>query len=238
MSSDLRSVLHAAATVPATDANVTGAWNQGRRMRARRLAASGVAIVAIIALASAAVASIVPNNGKSPIVPATTPSKQTTTTTKRETTTTTIRRNTTSTVVAASTCATANLTVTLGPPSGAAGSMGYELQFRNDSGAPCTMTGFPGVSFLDASGAPTGVSAGRNPVSYATVTVAPGSTAYALLIIGNPDNFGCPSALVQQVRVFPPNETTSVVIDTATIRICSNNTPSNFVDPAVSSPTQ
>jgi hypothetical protein len=361
MSSDLRSVLHAAATVPSIEANVGAAWHRGRRMRARRLAVSGLAVVVIVAVATAAVASIVPNNDKSPIAPATTPSacdlssskeplpawtdparppkgvphlvspdgnvvavlfgepltagrqtghqnkilwivrqprggqplQITATANSAEvqtriapdsapgeiypstinvplpgcwhftlawnghrstidipygkraptapTSTTTIPRNTTSTTVAAGACRTANLSVTLGQPSGAAGSVGYDISFRNDGSAPCSLSGFPGVSFLDASGRQIGAPVPRNTVTYSTVDIAPGATAHALLVVGNPDmvsNPSCPASVPRWIRVFPPNETASVRLDAGTMRICATDSSRNYIDPVVSSPTQ
>lgn len=241
MSSDLRSVLHAAATVPSIEANVAAAWHRGRRMRARRLAVGGLAVVAIVAVASAAVASIVPNNDKSPIAPATTPSTRATTTTTPETTSATVPRGSTSTGVAAIACRTANLTVTLGQPSGAAGSVGYDISFRNDGPASCSLAGFPGVSFLDASGRQMGTPVPRNAVSYSTVDIAPGATAHALLVVGNPDmvsNPSCPASVPRWIRVFPPNETASVRLDAGTMRICATDSSRNYIDPVVSSPTQ
>ena len=73
-------------------------------------------------------------------------------------------------------CDSAFLTVTLGQPSGAAGHVGFELAFRNHSEVTCTMTGYPGVSFLDASGAQIGSPTDRNPIPYTPVTLAPGRT--------------------------------------------------------------
>jgi Domain of unknown function (DUF4232) len=194
----------------------------------------------MFAAASAAVAGIVPDNDKSPIVPATTPDKPApTTTTKPDTTTTTIPRNPTSTVAAIA-CHTANLTVTLGPPGGAAGSVGYQISFRNDGATPCTLTGFPGVSFVDASGRQIGVPASRNKVPYATVNVAPGAMATALLVVGNPDmvtNPACAVTVPNQIRVYPPNETASVLLDAGSMRVCATDASRNYVNPVVSSPT-
>jgi len=149
---------------------------------------------------------------------------------------TTTTTTTTIPAASASTCHTANLTVTIGQANGAAGSVGYELGFRNDSTSSCTMTGYPGVSFLDASGNQIGVPAGRNQMAHTPVTVAPGATAYALLVVGNPDVYNCPVAVPQQVRVYPPNETDSADVYAAGIRTCSNQVVDSHINPVRQDP--
>src|SRR5207253_7549383 len=73
MSNDVRRLLHDAAIVPSTDADVAGAWRRGRRMRVQRRVVSGLAIVAVVALGSIAVANFVPGgHGAAPIAPVTT----------------------------------------------------------------------------------------------------------------------------------------------------------------------
>jgi Protein of unknown function (DUF4232) len=73
MSNDVRGLLQGAAMVPAMEANVAAAWSRGRRLRARRIVASGVAIVAVVALASVATAKVLENgNGTTPVAPVTT----------------------------------------------------------------------------------------------------------------------------------------------------------------------
>jgi hypothetical protein len=72
MSNDLRGLLRDAAKVPSTEADVAGAWRRGRRMRVQRRAASGLAIVAVVALASIAVANVLPSGHHSPAAPVTT----------------------------------------------------------------------------------------------------------------------------------------------------------------------
>jgi hypothetical protein len=152
------------------------------------------------------------------------------------TTTTTTVTTTTIPAASASTCHTAELTVTIGQPSGAAGSVGYELGFRNDSPLPCTMNGYPGVSFLDGSGNQIGVPADRNQIAHTPVTVAPGATAYALLVVGNPDVYNCPVAVPQKLKVYPPNETAFALVDAVGIRTCSNQVVDSHVNPVRQDP--
>ncbi len=65
---------------------------------------------------------------------------------------------------AAAGCASGALRVSVGPANGAAGSIYYPLDFRNASAAPCTLQGYPGVSFVASPGAgQVGGAAVRNP---------------------------------------------------------------------------
>jgi Protein of unknown function (DUF4232) len=140
----------------------------------------------------------------------------------------TVTTTTTKVSVATTICRTANLTLTLGPPIGSAGHMNYEIAFRNHSGATCVMSGYPGVSFLDASGTQTGVPAQRNPIPHTPVTLAPGATAYAHLAV---NDLGMPpcSAPARRIRVYPPNETTPALITVAAMAMCGSST----IDPVL-----
>jgi hypothetical protein len=74
MSNDLRSLLHDAAIAPSTDADVSGAWRRGHRMRFQRRAVSVLAIAAIVGLGSLAIANVVPNDhNTAPIASVSTP---------------------------------------------------------------------------------------------------------------------------------------------------------------------
>jgi hypothetical protein len=134
---------------------------------------------------------------------------------------------------APTTCATSNLDLTLGPPIGSAGHVNYELAFLNAGTVACTMTGFPGVSFLDASGAPIGVPAQRNSLSYSTITLVPGTTAYAHLAAVDTRVQNCPAAAAHEIRVYPPNETTPFSVRVTGLEVCSNQTAGATIDPVL-----
>jgi hypothetical protein len=130
------------------------------------------------------------------------------------------------------TCRTANLSVSLGQPVGSAGHLNYEIAFRNNGASSCVMTGFPGVSFLDAAGHQTGNPAARNRLSYVPVDLAPGATAYAHLSVNDLGNPPC-SASARYIRVYPPNETHSALITTPNpIRMCGTA----YIDPVLDHP--
>lgn len=141
---------------------------------------------------------------------------------------------TTSTPAVLTRCHTADLVVTLSAPNGSAGHMNYEIGFRNAAPvASCFMIGYPGVAFLDGSGHQIGVPAQRNPLSYAPVTLAPGASAYAHLSVTNPSVLGgCPATPVQQLQVFPPNETAAATVGAAGITVCATQ-PGATIDPVL-----
>jgi len=114
-------------------------------------------------------------------------------------------------------CPTSGLHVSAGNGNGAAGSVYYPIVFTNSSSSPCTLFGFPGVSFVTApNGSQIGDAATRQsdkPVQ--TVTLAPGDVAHATLQVVQALNF--PAAKCQPVtahflKIYPPNQTEAVVI--------------------------
>jgi Protein of unknown function (DUF4232) len=364
MSNEMKDLLHGAAASPSGPPDVPGAWRRGRRMRVQRRALSGLAIVAVVALGSLAVADIVPNGGSSVppatqapapaicsapntstpipswarsahppagvprllssdgnvlavlfsaplssppgdrgdkilwivrlprdgkplVITATLPGtravhltfpansgpgeiypsgvempkpgcwhfvlawnghgssmnlryvappptdKETAPATFSTTPTTSTTSTVAPTTAPPTTCATAHLALTLGPQIGSAGHFNYELQLRNVGSVACTMTGFPGVSFLDSSGSQIGVPAQRNTLTYSTVTIAPGATAYAHLAIVDTSVQNCPAAAAHEIRVYPPNETSSLTVALSGLQVCSNQTPGATIDPVL-----
>lgn len=124
-------------------------------------------------------------------------------------------------------CATAHLAVSLGDGNGAAGSLIYPLHFVNKGSAACTITGYPGVSFVaPGSGQQVGPAAQRDGGPAATVTLAPGAEATASIRIVNYQNFSpsdCAPAPVSGLRVYPPGNTAAAYVSftTASQEACS-----------------
>jgi hypothetical protein len=119
-------------------------------------------------------------------------------------------------------CQPGQLSITLGPGSGAAGTFYFSLTFRNASSTTCTLLGYPGVSLVDASGQTIGAPATRDPlVTPALVTLAPGAVANDAIGITDPGVANCPSAAVATVRVYPPNETVAVAVPAGTMSACA-----------------
>lgn len=114
-------------------------------------------------------------------------------------------------------CATGDLKVTTGNPEGAAGSTYLSIRFTNTSSASCTLYGYPGVSL--AAGSPTaqvGAAADRQVTAPASVvTLGPGQTGSALLRIVQALNYPtatCSPTATAYLRIYPPNETQSVLL--------------------------
>jgi hypothetical protein len=114
-------------------------------------------------------------------------------------------------------CPTSALHVSIGNGNGAAGSVYYPIVFTNSSGSPCTLFGFPGVSFVTSpNGSQIGDAATRQsdkPVQ--TVTLSPGGVAHATLQVVQALNF--PAAKCQPVtahflKIYPPNQTAAVIL--------------------------
>lgn len=112
-------------------------------------------------------------------------------------------------------CTIGELNVTLGQPSGAAGSVELPVVFTNTGGRTCTLDGFPGVSYVTgASGNEVGAAADRSG-SGSPVTLAPGSAATSLVRATNVENYPadqCGVTDVSGLRVYPPNSYDAVFL--------------------------
>lgn len=115
------------------------------------------------------------------------------------------------------TCRTNDLSLGFGSGGGAAGSVYEPLQFTNNGTSSCTLSGYPGVSFVTSgSGDQVGAAASRNPQhAPVTVTLAPGATAHATVQIVDSMNYSpaqCKATDVSGFRVYPPGETTAAYV--------------------------
>lgn len=98
----------------------------------------------------------------------------------------------------------------------------------NVGGAPCTVTGYPGVSFVHNGngtqlGAPADREAGGVPVT--TITLAVGQAAHSQLSIaqaGNYDAATCQPMAIDGIRVFPPDQTAALFVATTAYTGCAN----------------
>ena len=119
--------------------------------------------------------------------------------------------------VVSAACATSALKVSQGLGQGYAGGVYENIVFTNTSSASCTLYGYPGVSLV--SGPPyaqIGLAAKRDTTApVKLITLAPGAAANALLQIVDALNFPtatCAPAKATAIRVYPPNQTASVII--------------------------
>lgn len=191
-------------------------------MRKLALVIPGVAVAAVLAgcgsgsgKASASVTGVV------------TPPPSTVTDTVSPPATTTTATATTSTAPSGPvSCATTNLAVSLGKPNGAAGSVIYPLHFTNKGSVSCTITGFPGVSFVaPGNGQEVGKPAVRASSSAPTVTLTGGAEATASLKVTRYQNFApeqCKPTAVAGLRVYPPNNKAAAYVAFASpMQACS-----------------
>ena len=114
-------------------------------------------------------------------------------------------------------CATRQLSLRLGVGGHAAGSAYLPIVFTNTGSAACTLTGYPGVSFVAPStGKQVGAAATRNSHQPSrTVTLQPAGRASALLQVANYVNFppkACAATSVSGLRVYPPGQTAAAYV--------------------------
>jgi hypothetical protein len=157
----------------------------------RVLAAAAVTCAALVAAAVPAAALVVPGAARAPAVAGAAKAA----------------------VATAPACATSGLDVWLDTQgSGAAGTIYYNLEFTNLSGSTCTLYGYPGVSGTTLGGTQLGSPAARVGATPATVTLANGGTATALVGIVQPGIIPasqCQPATAAGLRVYPPGQTAS-----------------------------
>ncbi|MDH6129231.1 DUF4232 domain-containing protein [Kitasatospora sp. GP82] len=117
---------------------------------------------------------------------------------------------------APSACTTGQLSVQQKNPGVAAGQYYSMLIFTNTSTTACTLTGYPGVSYVTQNGVQSGNAADHTPGNVTTVTLKPGGTASALLHgsngISGHDPAQCQLSPAQGVRIYPPNQTAALFL--------------------------
>ncbi|HVV77494.1 MAG TPA: DUF4232 domain-containing protein [Mycobacteriales bacterium] len=138
-----------------------------------------------------------------------------------------------STVSATQPCTTPHLSLTLGQGQGAAGSTILPLVFTNVGHKPCTLYGYPGVSFLDSNEKQIGVDAARTGGNKAIVTLGPGDQANAQLQVPEPGNFSsadCRQATAAFILVYPPDQKTTIETNT-NLPVCTTEAGRSSVRP-------
>jgi hypothetical protein len=145
-----------------------------------------------------------------PTVPTTTPSP-----------TSTVPTTTPGNVPAA--CTAAHLTVTLGFVQGATQHWAFSVKFTNTGSSPCSLQGYPGVSFINASGIQVGSPAVEvHSSGFATVVTGPvaigsgkSASAFVLEAIAQDlvsNNQPCSPVTAAALKVYPPNLTTAFIV--------------------------
>jgi hypothetical protein len=126
-----------------------------------------------------------------------------------------------------SNCKSSELKLSFGHDSDHAMQKTYtSLQFTNTGQRTCTLQGFPGVSYVTGdNGQQVGLPANRSGNQGPTITLRPGYSTNAGLIIVNADPFPadqCKPVDVRGLRVYPPNETAAMFMPT-TGQGCAGN---------------
>jgi hypothetical protein len=123
--------------------------------------------------------------------------------------------------------------MTLGSGQGAAGSSYQPIIFTNTSSKTCSLTGYPGVSFLDSGGTQLGDPAAHSGASHGSVNLTPAGKASALLRLPDPGVFSpsnCKQTTAAKVKVYPPNQTESLSAADAA-DICTTKTGRSSIGP-------
>lgn len=179
-----------------------------------------IAGVAVAAILLAACGSSAPAKRPVPAHHHTTSTTSTSTSAVPSSTTTS---STTTTSLAATSgpprCRSSVIVATVGPPGVATGAIGQVVTLRNTSGTACSLTGYPGLQMLDASGHPIATSVVRGTsTTVSAVPVRPvvlAAGASASFEVGYQDSTGygnasCPTS--SSVEVTPPNAYHYVVV--------------------------
>ncbi|MPY81853.1 MAG: DUF4232 domain-containing protein [Actinophytocola sp.] len=192
------------------------AWRSGLR---------GLGVLALVAVFAAGCGeSGQPSSGSQPTSVATTSPSPTTSSSPPTTSTSTTtpspspspasgRRESVAPQADSRLCTSGDVSLSLGPGRGAAGTIWRALRFTNVSGESCDIQGFPGVSYVAGDdGHQVGAAAYRDGSEGAVVTLADDETAYAAVgfaQVGNYDPRECRPTKVRGLRVYPPQETES-----------------------------
>ncbi|RZU46164.1 uncharacterized protein DUF4232 [Streptomyces sp. BK022] len=103
-------------------------------------------------------------------------------------------------------CHTSELRAAVGRNDPGAGQENFPLVLTNKSSRTCTLRGYPGAAFVNASGAQLGRDPERTPGSPVTVTLRPGQSAWAGLTFSNPQVSGAKSEKPASLVITPPDE--------------------------------
>jgi Domain of unknown function (DUF4232) len=109
-------------------------------------------------------------------------------------------------VVSSGRCHTSELRASVGRNNPGAGQENFPIVLTNKSGRTCTVRGYPGAAFLNASGKQLGPDPKRSPGTVVTVRLAPGKSAWAGMSFANPEISGARAATPASLLVTPPDE--------------------------------
>ncbi|CAL9348781.1 DUF4232 domain-containing protein [Streptomyces sp. Tu 3180] len=103
-------------------------------------------------------------------------------------------------------CHTSELRAAVGRVDPGAGQRNFPVVLTNVSSRACTLYGYPGAAFVNAAGEQLGPDPKRSPGDAATVTLAPGGSAWSGLRYASPGVSGARTATPAALLVTPPDE--------------------------------
>jgi hypothetical protein len=109
-------------------------------------------------------------------------------------------------------CHTSELSASVGGNNPGAGQENFPIVLTNKSARTCTLSGFPGAAFVNASGTQLGPDPKRSSGSPVTVTLKPGQSAWAGLTFSNPEISEAKTAKAAALLVTPPDERDSLKV--------------------------
>jgi Protein of unknown function (DUF4232) len=112
----------------------------------------------------------------------------------------------TTTAASSTRCHTSQLRASVGRNDPGAGQENFPVVLTNKSGRTCTVHGYPGTAFVNASGTQLGPDPQRESGSPATIALRPGQSAWAGLTFSNPGVSGAKTATPAALLVTPPDE--------------------------------
>ena len=128
-------------------------------------------------------------------------------------------------------CKSGDVKLSLGQGDAGAGSVYRPLLITNSSAKPCTIQGFPGVSYVaGADGHQVGKDAFREGTKGNAVKLNPGQTAAADIQFVNVQNFDpgtCQPTPVKGLRIYLPQETASNFVPSEGTGCASTKIPGN-----------
>jgi hypothetical protein len=103
-------------------------------------------------------------------------------------------------------CHTSELAASLGPNHPGAGQENFSVVLTNTSHRTCTVHGYPGAAFTDASGRQLGPDPVRTGDTARTIRLAPGHSAWAGVSFSDPEVSEARTATPASLLVTPPDE--------------------------------
>lgn len=105
-------------------------------------------------------------------------------------------------------CAASHLSAALGGGDAGAGNLYRYLVLTNTGATACHVTGYPGLSMLDANGRQIGQPATRRAMTYSPVVLQPGGTASITLHTANQEGTCLPTSA--KLKMYPPGSRASL----------------------------